>query len=63
MEVRNKMKGYGIDKKDYPRDCTSTGKFGNTDLPVICSCGLKHGKPSKDYKSRKAKERRKNKII
>ena len=56
------MKAYGVTKKDCPMDCTSIGKFGNTELPNPCSCGAKHGRPSKDYKSRKAKERRKNKI-
>lgn len=54
------MKGYGLDKKDCPMDCTSVGKFGITELPNPCSCGAKHGRPGKDHKSRKAKERRKN---
>jgi len=52
------MKPYGVKKKDYPFDCTSTGKFGVTKLPIPCACGLKHSRPSKDHKSRKAKMRR-----
>lgn len=57
------MKAYGVDKKDCPMDCTSVGKFGTTELPNPCSCGAKHGRPSRDYKNRKAKERRKNNMI
>jgi len=56
------MKPYGVKKEDAPIDCTDTGKYGATKLARPCACGAKHGKPSKDRKSRKAKERQKNKI-
>lgn len=53
------MKAYGVKKGDSPKDCTAKGKYGSTKLPNPCSCGAKHGKKSKDHKSRKAKERKK----
>lgn len=56
------MKPYGVQKADAPVDCTDTGKFGVTKLAQPCACGAKHGKSSKDHKSRKAKARQENKI-
>jgi hypothetical protein len=55
------VKAYGVKKGDSPKDCTAKGKYGSTKLPNPCACGAKHGKKSKDHKSRKAKERN-NKI-
>jgi len=51
------MKAYGVQKGDSPFDCTDKGKFGSTELSNPCACGRKHGKKSKDHKSRKAKVR------
>jgi len=51
------MKPYGVKKEDAPIDCTDTGKYGATKLARPCACGAKHGKTSKDHKSRKAKMR------
>jgi len=53
------MKAYGVKLRDLPRDCTGTGKYGSSKLVDRCACGKKHGKRSKDHKSRKAKERNK----
>ena len=53
------MKAYGVKLKDLPRDCTDTGKYGSDHLIDKCSCGKRHGRKSKDIKSRKAKERHK----
>ncbi len=53
------MKPYGVKKADSPFDCTDKGKYNATELKKPCACGAKHGKKSKDHKSRKAKERQK----